>query len=104
MTINERCGECLSGINEQLRAALRAQPVVCFDETGMSIGGELRWLHVASTELLTYYEGHAKRGREAFAAIGILPDFAARRCTITGRATLATPAAMGCATAIICGS
>ena len=74
VTINERCGERLSGINEQLRAALRAQPVVCFDETGMSIGGELHWLHVASTELLTYYQGHAKRGREAFAAIAILPD------------------------------
>ena len=75
VTINERCGERLSGINEQLRAALRTQPVVCFDETGMSIGGELHWLHVASTELLTYYEGHAKRGREAFAAIAILPEF-----------------------------
>ena len=75
VTINDRCGERLSGLNEALRAAVSAQPVVCFDETGMSIGGELHWLHVASTELLTYYEGHAKRGREAFAAIAILPNF-----------------------------
>ena len=41
----------------------------------MSIGGELSWLHVASTELPTYYASHSKRGREAFAAIAILPDY-----------------------------
>ena len=73
VTINERCGERLSAVNEELRAAVSAQPVVCFDETGMSIGGELSWLHVASTELLT--ASHSKRGREAFAAIAILPDY-----------------------------
>ena len=44
VTINDRCGERLSGLNEALRAAVSAQPVVCFDETGMSIGGELHWL------------------------------------------------------------
>ncbi len=50
--------------------------MACFDETGMSIGGTLHWLHVASTGLLTHYAAHAKRGREAFADIAILPDFA----------------------------
>ena len=52
-----------------------SQPVVGFDETGMSVGGELWWLHVANTEFLTYYTAHRKRGREAFAEINILPDF-----------------------------
>ena len=73
--INAACGQRLEGINELLRKQLIGAPVVCFDETGMSIGGQLNWLHVASTELLTYYAAHAKRGREAFDAIDILPHF-----------------------------
>ena len=45
------------------------------DETGMSVEGELWWLHVANTELLTYYRAHRKRGRQALADIGILPEY-----------------------------
>ncbi len=75
-SINAACGQRLAGMVETIRKAITVQPMACFDETGMSIGGRLHWLHVASTELLTYYAAHAKRGREAIADIGILPDFA----------------------------
>ena len=76
VNINDLCGQRVAGINETIRAAISGQPVVGFDETGMSINGKLQWLHVASTELLTYYAAHAKRGQQAFAEIGILPEFA----------------------------
>ena len=74
--INAACGQRLAGMVEMIRKAITGQPMACFDETGMSIGGTLHWLHVASTALLTHYAVHAKRGREAFADIAILPDFA----------------------------
>ena len=76
VALNASCGQRLEGINELLRAQLIAAPVACFDETGVSIEGKLNWLHVASTEALTYYMAHAKRGRKALDDIGILPHYA----------------------------
>lgn len=76
VNINAACAERLEGVSELIRAAIGGQPVVGFDETGMSVGGDLWWLHVASTDLLTCYEEHTKRGTQAGDDIGILPDFA----------------------------
>ncbi|TLD39849.1 MAG: Mobile element protein [Candidatus Jettenia ecosi] len=60
---------------ERIKQQLKASSIVCFDETGMSQNGDTYWLHSASTEELTYYSIHQKRGREAMNAIGILPEF-----------------------------
>ena len=75
VSINELCGQQLEAVNDTIRSALRDESVIGVDETGMSVEGKLWWLHVASTELLTCYTPHRKRGREAMAEIGILPDF-----------------------------
>ena len=49
--------------------------IVHFDETGMRSEGKTKWLHVACTNKLTYYQVHDKRGEKAARDIGILPLF-----------------------------
>jgi transposase len=71
----ERCAHHLSPVEEQLKQALIEAQVLHQDETGLYVKGERRWLHVSSTASLTHYAVHAKRGREALDAIGILPQF-----------------------------
>jgi transposase len=71
----EHCAQNLAEVEEQLKTALRAAPVLHQDETGLYVKGTRCWLHVSSTASLTHYAVHAKRGREALDAIGILPQF-----------------------------
>jgi transposase len=67
--------ETLKPVEEDLKAALRHAPVLHCDETGVRRNGRLAWAHVASTDHLTHYAIHAKRGSEATEAIGILPSY-----------------------------
>jgi len=57
----------VSGIEPSLdatRQQLIAADVAHFDESGLRVEGRLNWLHVASTDRLTYYSVHPKRGQE----------------------------------------
>jgi len=65
----------LTEFDEQLRGLLSKAPVVHFDETGARIAGRLGWVHSASTEELTRYTSHEKRGVIAMDAAGVLGDF-----------------------------
>ena len=75
VNVNEQCSEQLSGFIEVLKDNLQKAPVVHSDETGFYYEGKRNWLHVATTEYLTYYYTHEKRGRAAMDKMGILPDY-----------------------------
>lgn len=67
--------ETLKPVEDEIKRLLADSPVANFDETGMRVEGRGSWLHVASTERLTHYGIHHKRGRKATDDIGILPGF-----------------------------
>jgi transposase len=71
----QRCALNLEPIEEQIKEHLRKGDVLHHDETSLSVMGKRWWGHVAATSQLTHYAVHAKRGREAMNAIGILPKF-----------------------------
>ena len=62
-------------------AAWRQAAVAHVDETGLRVAGRTVWVakRVMSTSRLTFYAQHAKRGQDAFKAIGLLIGFAGRR-------------------------
>jgi len=69
------CSTKLKSIDEQIRKLAIAAPVAGFDETGLRANGSLHWLHTVSTENLTWYFTHRKRGTDAMDAAGVLPEF-----------------------------
>ena len=62
-----------------IRRLLAAAAVAHFDETGARVDGRLHWVHTACTALLTLLTlltVHARRGKTAMDAAGVLPALA----------------------------
>ena len=74
-TFVEACHQQLAEVETQIKAALIKAPVIHQDETGLRVGKTGHWVHVCSTEQLTHYAAHPKRGREALKAIGMMEHF-----------------------------
>ena len=72
---SEELSECVRPSTEATVELLRNAEVLNTDETGLRVKGKLHWLHVASSGLLTHYNVHEKRGKEAMDAAGILGEF-----------------------------
>jgi transposase len=75
VNIDRSCFERLEAVAARIKENIIASSIAHFDETGMRVEGKLHWLHVASTNELTYYMPHQKRGSKATDEIGILPHF-----------------------------
>jgi len=75
VTINRECHNILEPVEEEIKFQITNSPVVHFDETGIRVEANNKWLHVASTSSLTYYFAHPSRGQKATDAMDILPNF-----------------------------
>jgi transposase len=73
--VNQQAYEAGKDTEEKIKALLKNQPVLHADETGLYAGGSLKWLHVLSTNRLSFYSVHDKRGKEAIEAMGIIPGY-----------------------------
>lgn len=73
--IDEELFAHLEAFESSLKAYLLASRVLHFDETGIRCAKKLHWVHVASSQLATFYTMHAKRGQEGMDAAAILPAF-----------------------------
>jgi transposase len=65
----------LDGFLDRVHQQIIDSPVVHFDETGVRAGGRGRWLHSSSTQTLTFYALHDRRGTEGIDHAGVLPRF-----------------------------
>ena len=72
---NKEVYERLAPFEDWVKRELSKALLLHADETGINIGGKRKWLHVVCSATLTLLMPHEKRGGEAMAAMGVLPEY-----------------------------
>ena len=72
---NRRFAAQLQPFIKKLKKKLLKQPVLHADETGYYYQGQRNWLHTVCTDKHSFYMPHAKRGKPAMDAMGVLPVY-----------------------------
>jgi transposase len=72
---NQEVYERLAPFEDWVKRELSKALLLHADETGINIGGKRKWLHVVCSATLTLLMPHDKRGGEAMAAMGVLPEY-----------------------------
>jgi transposase len=75
VTMVKQGSNLLEDVDNAIKDAVQNSPVVNFDESGMNVNGDRHWVHVAVTNVASYFYAHRKRGPEAMDEMGILPEF-----------------------------
>ena len=73
--VTARAADVVAPAVDVIRARLVAAGVVHVDETGARVAGKLHWVHVAATAVYTLLTVHAKRGKDATDAAGVLAAY-----------------------------
>lgn len=71
-TFCQQAAQALQPTVAAIGQAVQSAPVVHADESGIRVKGKLHWLHCAVTTTLSWLACHAKRGTDAFEALGLL--------------------------------
>ena len=69
---NQQAAQMLTPTVAAIGQAVQGCAVVHADETGIRVKGKLHWLHCLVTPTLSWLAQHAKRGSQAFEALGLL--------------------------------
>ncbi len=72
---NKEVYKMLAPFEDWVKRELSKALLLHADETGINIGGKRKWLHVVCSTTLTLLVPHDKRGGEAMAAMGVLPEY-----------------------------
>jgi len=72
------CHDKLESYEDTVKRMLQQEGVLHVDESGVRTAGSLHWLHVACTEMLTFYGVHKNRGKIAMDHFNVLPEFMGR--------------------------
>lgn len=77
---NRQAYEKLEDFEKEAIKSLESSKVLNADETGIKIDGDLAWMHVLADSKTTVYLAHAKRGKEAIDAMGVIPNYSGILC------------------------